>query len=145
MVPRFLRPLLIAVPLAALISACASSPEPRTQLASWEPKGERQLNAEQMRTMVTGNTSSGRMNNGVPYAVYYAPNGTQKVRTGQGFRDVGEWRVTETGELCGKWKNIGRSGEETCLQGYRDGDAVRITGGSSNSPVQFYRGNAANL
>lgn len=144
MIPHYLRPLLIAAPLAALVSACASAPEPRVQVASWEPKGE-QLSAEQMRTMVSGNTSSGRMKNGVPYAVYYSPDGMQKVRTGQGFKDVGEWRVTESGELCGKWKNIGRSGEETCLQGYRDGNAVRFTGGSSNTPVQFYRGNAANL
>ena len=85
------------------------------------------------------------MNNGVPYAVYYSPNGVQKVVTGQGFKDAGKWRVSDEGELCGKWKNIGRSGEETCLRGYRDGDAVRFAGGSSNSPVQFYRGNPANL
>ena len=144
MINRCIRPLLIAAPLAALLSACASSPEPRTQVAVWEPKGP-QLSAEQLRNMVTGNTSSGRMNNGVPYAVYYAADGTQKVRTGQGFRDVGEWRVTDDGELCGTWQNIGRSGEETCLRGYREGDSVRFSGGSSNSPVQFYRGNAAKL
>ena len=144
MIPRSLRPLLTLLPLAALVSACASSPESRTQLASWEPNGP-QLTAEQMRTLVTGNTSSGRMKNGVPYAVFYAPDGTQKVRTAQGFRDAGEWRVTEAGELCGKWQNIGRSDDETCLQGYRDGDSIRFIGGSSTSPVQFYRGNAAKL
>ena len=93
------------------------------------------LSADEVRTLITGNTATGERRQGVKagqgepgivntyaeeFAMFFAENGTVKRKIGEQHKK-GKWRVTESGELCLEWKDK----KEKCAPVYRDGKAYK--------------------
>ena len=72
------------------------------------------LSADEVRTLITGNTAEGEQRDGVAsghgpenmtenyaasFVFFFASNGTVKYKTG-GDRITGKWHVTDSGKLC---------------------------------------------
>lgn len=120
------------------------------------------LSADEVRTLITGNTATGERRQGVKggqgepglvntyaekFTMFFAENGTVKRKIGEKHKK-GKWRVTESGELCFQWKDK----KEKCAAVYKDGKAYkRVTTKSSGRVlweitfISFIPGNKYNL
>jgi hypothetical protein len=93
------------------------------------------LSADEVRTLITGNTVEGERRQGVKggqgepgmvdtyaeiFTMYFAEDGTVK-RLIDERRKKGKWRVTESGKLCLEWKGK----KERCASVYKSGNVYK--------------------
>lgn len=90
-----------------------------------------QLNGEQIKQLVSGNTVLAlNISQGTDYKNYFAPDGTMISRnesTGQVYKDK-RWRISDSGDICSQ--SAGK--KETCGQVVDNGDGTynRMDNGS---------------
>jgi hypothetical protein len=75
------------------------------------------------------------------YTIYYVPDGTAVVRSGD-YIDTGSWRVTRGDELCTKWR---KNRDESCAPIVKHGEGYRADRNDENKPFLVRRGNHANM
>lgn len=100
-----------------------------------------QLSSSQLRRTFAGNTVQGMTDKGAFYTIYYVPDGTAVVRSGN-YIDTGTWRVTRGDELCTKWR---KNRDESCAPIVKHGEGFRADRDDENMPFLVKRGNAANM
>ena len=101
---------------AMLLGACAT-PEQQAQeraqtaannraaMSASIPEGWKQLDGNEIRTTLAGNTQSGiSTRSGSPYRVYFHPDGKMEGRAGESLQhsDTGSWSV-EGDQHCTQW------------------------------------------
>ena len=99
-----------------------------------------QLSSSQLRRTFAGNTVQGMTDRGQVYTIYYVPDGTAVVRSGN-YIDTGTWRVRND-ELCTKWR---KNGDESCGPIVKHGEGYRVDRDDENKPFLVRRGNYANM
>lgn len=95
--------------------------------------GEAPLNAEEMKTVLVGNSIVGDNWDG-PYTVYFPVYGEMRGLRASHYKDVGTWRAEEDA-ICGTWDNWWGS-VERCWGIYLDGDSVSWLRPDSDTPEQ---------
>ncbi|NIM29475.1 MAG: hypothetical protein GTO28_16780 [Gammaproteobacteria bacterium] len=111
--------------LAALtVASCGGGP-----IAS----GEAPLNAEEMRTVLVGNSIVGDNWDG-PFTVYFPTYGEMRGLRASHYKDTGTWRAEEDA-ICGTWENWWGA-VERCWGIYLDGDTVSWLRPDSDTPEQ---------
>ena len=108
---------------ALILSACGGS--------SPVDSGDVPLNAEEMRTVLVGNSIVGDNWDG-PYTVYFPVYGEMRGLRASHYRDIGTWRAEEDA-ICGAWDNWWGS-VERCWGIYLDGDSVSWLRPDSDTP-----------
>ena len=93
------------------------------------------LTADKVRTLFSGNTTEGERREGIPpglgppnmtenyveeFKIFFAENGTAKIKIGD-KRGTGKWSVTDSGELCLKWKEK----KKRCAPVYKSGKVYK--------------------
>lgn len=75
------------------------------------------IGANEMSSLLAGNTAAGIARDGQPYYAWFAPGGQLRFRQG-GFTDVGTWRIGTDGLLCTAMTKV-NGGLEECYAIYR--------------------------
>ena len=106
--------------------------------------GEAPLNAEEMKTVLIGNSVVGDDWDG-PFTVYFPVYGEMRGIRASHYKDIGSWRAEEDA-VCGTWDNWWGS-VERCWGIYLDGDSVSWLRPDSDTPQQakVVEGNPAGL
>jgi hypothetical protein len=95
--------------------------------------GEAPLNADEMRTVLVGNTIVGDDWDG-PYVVYFPVYGEMRGLRASHYKDIGSWRAEEDA-ICGTWGNWWGA-VERCWGIYLDGDFVSWLRPDSDTPAR---------
>lgn len=98
------------LPLSASSSICPS-PLPESSSTDF-------LTANELRSLLIGNTTSWATCAGHVFHVYHAPNGSMKGKFKARYYDAGSWKVTGNHELCRTW-NKWKESAVHCFQVYR--------------------------
>ncbi len=129
--------ILFPVCAALILAACETTPT-QSQLAKAKVKesGALQLNAEDVRQVLTGNSISGRGEKR-EWNIYYQ-DGTMLGHSwgdGRDEKDNGVWNITESGEYCRTWKVKWGGGKKRCSKIYKTGEdeLVFLSTDDSNS------------
>lgn len=122
---------------AALIVAGCSSSGPIES-------GDAPLNAEEMKTVLVGNSVVGDNWDG-PFTVYFPVYGEMRGLRANHYKDIGTWTAQEDA-ICGTWDNWWGS-VERCWGIYLDGDTVSWLRPDSDTPqrVKVVEGNPYGL
>ncbi len=110
---------------ALLFSGCSGS--------SPVERGDAPLNAEEMKTVLVGNSIVGDNWDG-PYTVYFPAYGEMRGLRASHYKDVGTWRADEDA-ICATWDNWW-GGVERCWGVYLDGNTVSWQRPDSDAPEQ---------
>ena len=93
------------------------------------------MSAEEVRTLFTGNSAEGDRREGARlgsgpsnalenyaegFVIFFTKKGIMKYKAGD-KRNKGKWRVTESGELCLKWKGE----KEDCAPVHKEGKVYK--------------------
>ncbi len=116
---------LAALAGALMVAGCGSSGPIES--------GEAPLNAEEMKTVLVGNSIVGDNWDG-PYTVYFPVYGEMRGLRASHYKDIGTWRAEED-SICGTWDNWWGS-VERCWGIYLDGDSVSWLRPDSDTPEQ---------
>ena len=81
------------------------------------------MTAEDMRTVVTGNTLSGKSEKGYEVHVYHDTDGTMEGNSRKKYYDSGTWKISDEGLYCRKWKKW-RKAKLDCFQMYQIGSNI---------------------
>ena len=95
--------------------------------------GETPLNAEELRTLLVGNSIVGDNWDG-PFTVYFPVYGEMRGLRANHYKDIGTWKAEEDA-ICGTWDNWWGS-VERCWGVYLDGDTVSWLRPDSDTPDQ---------
>ncbi len=95
--------------------------------------GEAPLNADDMKTVLVGNSIVGDNWDG-PYAVYFPVYGEMRGLRASHYKDIGTWRADEDA-ICATWDNWWGA-VERCFGIYLDGDTVSWVRPDSDEPEQ---------
>ena len=79
------------------------------------------MRASEMRSLLSGNTVSGRTARGSDFHVYHRPDGVMSGQTHTVDYDVGKWEITEDGKFCRQWRTW-RHGARDCFDMYQTGE-----------------------
>ena len=93
--------------------------------------GEAPLNADDMKTVLVGNSIVGDNWDG-PYAVYFPVYGEMRGLRASHYKDIGTWQADED-SICATWDNWWGS-VERCWGIYLDGDSVSWLRPDSDTP-----------
>lgn len=93
--------------------------------------GEAPLNAEEMKTVLVGNSVVGDDWDG-PFTVYFPVYGEMRGLRASHYKDIGTWSANEDA-ICGTWDNWWGS-VERCWGIYLDGDTVSWLRPDSETP-----------
>lgn len=111
------------LPLSAS-NSCLSTPLSRSSAEA--------LTADELRSLLIGNTATWSTCHGNVYHVYHAPNGTLKGKYQARYYDAGTWKITGDHELCRTW-NKWKESSNRCFQVYRtDSQLYRFESDSDN-------------
>jgi hypothetical protein len=110
---------------ALVLSGCGSSGPIQS--------GKAPLNAEEMKTVLVGNSIVGDNWDG-PFTVYFPVYGEMRGLRASHYKDIGTWRAEEDA-ICGTWDNWWGS-VERCWGIYLDGDTVSWLRADSDAPLQ---------
>ena len=117
--------LMVSLACALILSACGGS--------SPIDSGDAPLSAEEMRTVLVGNSIVGDNWDG-PYTVYFPVYGEMRGLRASHYKDIGTWRAEEDA-ICGTWDNWWGS-VERCWGIYLDGNTVSWLRPDSDTPEQ---------
>ena len=117
--------LIASLACALILSACGGS--------SPIDSGDAPLSAEEMRTVLVGNSIVGDNWDG-PYTVYFPVYGEMRGLRASHYKDIGTWRAEEDA-ICGTWDNWWGS-VERCWGIYLDGNTVSWLRPDSDTPEQ---------
>ncbi len=95
--------------------------------------GDAPLNAEEMKTVLVGNSIVGDNWDG-PYTVYFPVYGEIRGLRASHYKDIGTWQAEEDA-ICATWDNWW-GGVERCWGIYLDGDTVSWLRPDSDTPEQ---------
>lgn len=172
---RLARLMLCAVPTAALVAACGSSPGPVAVTSPPPPpvtgavvappdasapglsgssvppsdqatgNGAVPLSASDALALLANNTALGITDAGLPYEAYFSNNGAVHLREPT-LNDTGTWRVLPNGEVCSRLSQI-NSGAENCYTLSRYGDVILFSprNGPAIGSIRVVAGNPRNL
>jgi len=115
--------LMVTLACALILSGCGSSNAINS--------GDAPLNAEDMKTVLVGNSVVGDNWDG-PYAVYFPVYGEMRGLRASHYKDIGTWRAEEDA-ICGTWDNWWGS-VERCWGIYLDGDSISWLRPDSDTP-----------
>lgn len=119
-----------------LMAACSST------VSTLKSEGYRQMNGEEIRTTLTGNTLDGTDADG-DYTIYYNNSAQMRIAY-QGREERGVWR-TDGNKYCRRWETFG-SGKERCVTMFRKGDEIDwIQKGEITDRSVLIKGNPRNL
>jgi hypothetical protein len=110
---------------ALLFSGCSGS--------SPIARGDAPLTAEEMKTVLLGNSIVGDNWDG-PYTVYFPAYGEMRGLRAAHYKDVGTWRADDD-TICATWDNWW-GGVERCWGIYLDGNTVSWLRPASDAPEQ---------
>lgn len=134
----YLRRIALMAGLAWLLvlSGCGSS--------SPIDSGEAPLNAEEIKTVLVGNSIEGDDWDG-PFVVYFPVYGEMRGLRAYHYKDIGTWRA-EQDAICGTWDNWWGS-VERCWGIYLDGNSVSWLRPDSDAPqrAKLVEGNPRGL
>lgn len=121
---------------ATLIAACSSN------VSTLKSEGYQQMNGEEIRMALTGNTLDGTDADG-DYIIYY-PTSSQMRIAYQGREESGVWRI-DGDSYCRRWETFG-SGKERCVTMFRKGDQIDwVQKGEITDRSVLINGNPGNL
>lgn len=123
--PIYRRASMVALAGAVLLAGCGGSTPVE--------RGEAPLNAEELKTVLVGNSIVGDNWDG-PFTVYFPVYGEMRGLRANHYKDVGTWRAEEDA-ICGSWDNWWGS-VERCWGVYLDGDTVSWLRPDSDTPEQ---------
>ncbi len=84
------------------------------------------LSASEMRSVISGNTLSGKTEWGADFHVYHSPDRKMSAQGKLAYYDVGIWEITDDGKYCREW-TYWRDAARDCFEMYRIGeDRFRI-------------------
>jgi hypothetical protein len=99
-----------------------------------------QLNAQQIRGEIVGNTGTGtRTGTTTKWSVYVAPEGTLAMTSAQP-NDSGTYKITDDGHLCMTFK-AAFDGREVCQTVHKAGTALQFASPRSVEELTFVPGN----
>jgi hypothetical protein len=75
----------------------------------------------EIRSLLSGNTSSGRTVQGSDFHIYHRPDGMMSGQAHSVDYDVGKWEITDDDKFCRQWTNW-RHGARVCFDVYRNGE-----------------------
>jgi hypothetical protein len=103
------------------------------------------MSAAEISTAFADNTAQGTTANGLPYAIFFTPDGTERFRQGD-FTDIGTWRVLPDGRFCSSLTRLGGNAEE-CYVMYRSANTITFQrpDGVSVGNVNLLPGNPLDL
>lgn len=110
---------------ALVLSGCGSS----GPIDSGQPP----LNAEEMKSVLVGNTIVGDNWDG-PFTVYFPVYGEMRGLRASHYKDIGSWRAQEDA-ICATWDNWWGA-VERCWGIYLDGESVSWVRPDSDTPEQ---------
>jgi hypothetical protein len=107
------------------------------------------LNAEEIRTLLSGNTMAGTLHTGKfkgrVFYNYLKPDGTLALRNVLGVRDTGIWEVTSDGKYCRKYK-FTKGGRKLCYEIIKDEEGYKLTKDKKTFVIFIMKeGNSENL
>jgi len=119
-----------------ILSGCGSS--------SPIESGQAPLNAEEMKTVLVGNSVAGDNWDG-PFVVYFPVYGEMRGLRASHYKDIGTWKAEEDA-ICGTWDNWWGS-VERCWGIYLDGNEISWLRPDSDIPqrVKVVEGNPYGL
>jgi|HubBroStandDraft_1064217.scaffolds.fasta_scaffold279629_1 hypothetical protein len=80
------------------------------------------MSAPEITAAFVNNTAEGVTTNGMPYAMYFTADGSERFKEGN-YRDTGTWRVLPDGRFCSSLSEIS-NGNQECYYMYRTGNAI---------------------
>lgn len=96
-------------------------------------RGEAPLNADEMKTVLVGNSIVGEDWDG-PFTVYFPVYGEMRGLRASHYKDIGTWQAEED-SICATWDNWWGS-VERCFGIYLDGDNVSWLRPDSDTPAR---------
>lgn len=106
--------------------------------------GDETLSATEINEILTGNTVRGTSTDGQEYHVFFGADGTLRMITATGFRDVGRWRVRDD-SYCGRWMQV-RQGRESCFTIRREEPGMLLfLEGERQIPMRLMSGDAQGM
>jgi len=130
----------LGAPLApATTTALSGSSVPVT------PGAPMRMSAAEISTAFADNTAQGTTANGLPYAIFFTPDGTERFRQGD-FTDIGTWRVLPDGRFCSSLTRLSGNAEE-CYVMYRSANTITFErrDGVSVGSINLLPGNPLSL
>ena len=79
------------------------------------PAEAKSLKGDAFITAMSGNTLTGKMENGTPYKLYFLPGGQATIQEGTGDPQFGTWTIDKSGDVCLKWPSAMAS-EDGCYR-----------------------------
>ncbi len=123
------------------LTACAAAEQPPAPLGPpvLDDKTQPALSADQIKSLVVGNTATGPMSGShVNFKMYVAPDGTALADLPMGV-EHGTWRLAADGQWCMKWEYY-RAGREYCQRVYPSGDKYKFVDSTSEELFTFEPG-----
>jgi len=79
------------------------------------PAEAKSLRGDAFITAMSGNTLTGKMENGTPYKLYFLPGGQATIQEGKAEPQSGTWSLDKSGDVCLKWPSAVAS-EDGCYR-----------------------------
>jgi hypothetical protein len=79
------------------------------------PAEAKSLKGDAFITAMSGNTLTGKMENGTPYKLYFLPGGQATIQEGKAEPQSGTWSLDKSGDVCLKWPSAVAS-EDGCYR-----------------------------
>ena len=136
----------LAVVTAFALASCSTSKTPAVTDAPADRTIGGALTADQIRSLVSGNTGYGQEDR-FQWRTFYAPGGQMQGRIWGGWgeeRDEGSWEIAATGQLCRQWTIKWGSRKRACFEVYKDGDLIKlinIDGNDDSYEMRILSGN----
>lgn len=105
------------------------------------------LSESEMRSVISGNTLSGKTERGADFHVYHSPDGKMSGQARLAYYDVGTWRIDSNDRYCRQWTNW-REGATDCFEIYQIGEnrlRMKAINYHYESTFQTHEGDPENL
>jgi hypothetical protein len=124
--------------------AMAPAPDPPLSGSTVPPPLPMRMSAPELARTFADNTAKGISSSGIPYAAYFAGDGSERFRAGS-VMDVGRWRVSADDRLCTSLATLGSG--ESCYMMYRSGSTITFGApdGTAIGSVTVVSGNPMSL
>jgi hypothetical protein len=109
------------------------------------PSAPMRLSASEIQSLLANNTAVGTNATGIPYAVYFSPDGRARFHEA-GLYDTGTWRVMPDGRLCSRLPTVNANSEQ-CYILSQSGDTTLFQppGGGAVGSFRVVAGDPQNL
>ena len=119
---------------AVALGSCGTTNTPKVADAPAAKTIGGALTADQIRSVVSGNTGYGQEDR-FQWRTFYAPDGRLQGRHWGSWgeeRDEGTWEITGSGQLCRQWTIKWGKRKRACFEVYKDGELIKLLNADGN-------------